>query len=197
MKQSKAVMLSIQPRYCMSIFSHEKTLEIRKNHPAIDVPFKCYIYCTKEHNDSLAIGKDKIFHTANGMVIAEFTCDKIYTGVATSDGHPAYQEVTPGSCLTTNELIDYGKGDVLYGWHISDLVKYEPSQFRQVNSFLKPCVDERFKHCEICRYGHCDYPDEHYGHDIPVEDFDITCTNRLKRPPQSWCYIRSDNNDLT
>lgn len=45
----KAVMLSIQPKWCELIASGKKTVEVRKTKPKIDAPFKCYIYCT--HNN--------------------------------------------------------------------------------------------------------------------------------------------------
>lgn len=42
----KCVMLSIRPKWCEKIASGEKTIEVRKSAPK-EVPFKCYIYCTK------------------------------------------------------------------------------------------------------------------------------------------------------
>lgn len=42
----KAVLISIQPKWCAKIASGEKTVEIRKTAPKIEAPFKCYIYCT-------------------------------------------------------------------------------------------------------------------------------------------------------
>lgn len=43
---SKAVMLSIRPKWCEKIASGEKTIEVRKTRPKMNTPFKCYIYCT-------------------------------------------------------------------------------------------------------------------------------------------------------
>ena len=43
----KSVMISIQPKWCELIASGKKTVEVRKTRPKIDVPFKCYIYCTQ------------------------------------------------------------------------------------------------------------------------------------------------------
>lgn len=40
----KAVLLSIQPRWCGLITSGKKTIEVRKTRPKIDTPFKCYIW---------------------------------------------------------------------------------------------------------------------------------------------------------
>lgn len=43
---SKAVMLSIHPKWCEKIVNGNKTIEVRKTRPKLDTPFKCYIYCT-------------------------------------------------------------------------------------------------------------------------------------------------------
>lgn len=44
---SKAVLISIQPKWCELIASGKKTVEVRKTRPKLDTPFKVYIYCTK------------------------------------------------------------------------------------------------------------------------------------------------------
>lgn len=46
---SKAVMLSIRPEWCAKIIIGRKTMELRKSVPKLEVPFKCYIYCTSGH----------------------------------------------------------------------------------------------------------------------------------------------------
>ena len=45
---SKAVMLSIRPKWVEKIANGEKTIEVRKTRPKLKTPFKCYIYCTAE-----------------------------------------------------------------------------------------------------------------------------------------------------
>ena len=42
---SKAVLISIRPKWCEKIASGEKTIEVRKTRPKLQTPFKCYIYC--------------------------------------------------------------------------------------------------------------------------------------------------------
>lgn len=54
---SKAVMLSIRPKWVEKIANGEKTIEVRKTKPKLDTPFKCYIYCTLPkypHEDFIA-----------------------------------------------------------------------------------------------------------------------------------------------
>lgn len=84
---NKAVLLSVQPKWCELIATGKKTIEIRKTKPKIKVPFKAYIYCTKDRNNHFWTGKrysytDEHSHNAfdkdgNGKVIAEkeFTLD--------------------------------------------------------------------------------------------------------------------------
>lgn len=42
----KAVLISVQPKWCELIASGKKTIEVRKTRPKINMPFKCYIYMT-------------------------------------------------------------------------------------------------------------------------------------------------------
>ena len=44
---SQAVLISIRPKWCEKIISGEKTIEVRKTRPKMNLPFKCYIYCTQ------------------------------------------------------------------------------------------------------------------------------------------------------
>ena len=83
---SKAVLISIRPKWVEKIASGEKTIEVRKTKPKLETPFKCYIYCTMDHPYiSVSCGKlDKLNYRTNtvgrcnGKVIGEFTCDRIY-----------------------------------------------------------------------------------------------------------------------
>ena len=43
----RAVLISIQPKWCELIASGRETIVVRKTKPKIPTPFKCYIYCTK------------------------------------------------------------------------------------------------------------------------------------------------------
>ena len=43
----KSVLISIRPQWCEKIASGKKTIEVRKTAPK-EVPFKAYIYCSKE-----------------------------------------------------------------------------------------------------------------------------------------------------
>ena len=44
----REVLISIQPKWVEKIASGKKTVEVRKTRPNCEVPFKCYIYETKD-----------------------------------------------------------------------------------------------------------------------------------------------------
>ncbi len=131
----KKVLLSIQSDWCELIANGNKTLEARKSRPRkIEVPFKCYIYCTKG-----GYPKDFIlmpcweedrqvgYYIANKHVIGEFICKEIQE-VFKIDGEDAYD--ISDDCLTNlqmsnEELMNYGKGAPIYLWDISDLEIYK------------------------------------------------------------------------
>ena len=167
----KAVLISINPKWCELIASGKKTVEVRKTKPKLKTPFKCYIYCTKPrifwafadglYTSSeylhLCEGKvimgdgfdlyDKDYEVLNGYVIGEFICDRIRTEYEVADGlvDVALENT---SCVSYKELIEYSNGKMLYAWHISDLVIYE-----------KP------------------------------RELDEFSGGYIKRPPQSYCYV--------
>ena len=182
----KAVLLSIKPKYCELIASGKKTVEVRKTKPKIPTPFKCYIYCTKDFyrkGDGYFQGK------YCGKVIGEFVCKHISMDIkGYKDGVPAYWTLLNGSCLTADELDDYGKWKPLYGWHVSDLKIY--GKPKELSEFCFP--PERY--CEKGLCGGCPYdqvPNE-YGE----YEFDCEWKRPIVRPPQSWCYVQEvSNND--
>ena len=111
---SKAVLISIRPKWCEKIASGEKTIEVRKTRPKLKTPFKCYIYCTlpdtKEPRQILELhGVDGKIHKANGTVIGEFTCDRVAViaydgGMLSSTTNAAF---SPATCLSQEEIIAY------------------------------------------------------------------------------------------
>ncbi len=159
---SKAVMLSIRPKWCEKIASGEKTIEVRKTRPKLETPFKVYIYCTQSGVALGAWGK-------HGKVIGEFTCDRIYW-LAPLNHAP--EDVEQQACLTREEIVRYLKG-VGYGYHISDLRIYD--QPRELTEFRRACPNDLY--CESCAM---------YSNNNGI------CNNGalpLRHPPQSWCYV--------
>ena len=176
---SKAVMLSIRPKWVEKIASGEKTIEVRKTRPKLDTPFKCYIYCTLPkypHEDFIAPDYPKPQFYGGGKVIGEFTCDRIFPINVFDNGgiQNWFFEHMERSCLTYEELADYiGNGRTGYGWHISDLKIYDTP--KKLSEFKGLCKVE--SDCCACPYYNYSKMD---------------CDGRtIKRPPQSWCYVEA------
>lgn len=126
---SKAVMISIRPRWCELIASGKKTIELRKTAPKLGAPFKCYIYCTKPKELW-----DLSYYVFCGKVIGEFVCDRVFPINVFSNG--TIQDYMfndlKASCVPYDDIVFYiGKGRRGVGWHISDLVIYDEPKVLQ------------------------------------------------------------------
>ena len=137
----KSVLISIKPQWCEKIASGRKTIEVRRTAPK-EVPFKCYIYCCKDNAQIIVLLKDyknrfsfgdyrnadgHFYDVANGTVIGEFICNKVdkYTFSSYEAEYRVNHIEQEMMCLNHSDLIRYGKGEPLYGWHISDLKIYD------------------------------------------------------------------------
>ena len=178
---SRAVLISIRPKWCEKIVDGEKTIEVRRTHPKLETPFKVYIYCTAGNLQ---------YETQNGMfcrmsggreVIGEFICDKIYE-LAPLNHAP--DDVEQQACLTREEIVQYIRG-VGYGWHISELEIYDYP--KKLGDFTAVC---RYKNDdETCpsRKIACSFQRYDYNHDGSINL--VKCGNSVRRPPQSWQYV--------
>lgn len=206
---SKAVLISIQPKWCKLIASGEKTVEVRKTKPKLKTPFKCYIYCTKEsykgkylhtsnqhgkllfwHNQNdttITVQPEEYDYTAytcNGKVVGEFVCDSIFP-ISVYYDNPncklALKEF-PYVCLTDKQIIDYlGNGKQGYGWHISNLKIYDKP--KDLSEFYHKCEKTPCEGCEHLKYQKVNSKERDW--DCEYLNYQIPIT----RPPQSWCYV--------
>ena len=190
---SKAVLISIRPKWCEKIVNGDKTIEVRKTRPKMNTPFKCYIYCTLPkypHEDFIVTNYPRPQFYGGGKVVGEFTCDRIdwithigYTGIPnlaeTRICDAATMRTSPvggllnAACLTPKMLNDYLAWGDGYGWHITDLRIYDAP--RELSEFRRACPNSWY--CESCAMYR-----ENNG----------TCGNeslQLKHAPQSWCYV--------
>jgi len=164
---SKAVLISIRPKWCEMIASGQKTIEVRKTRPNLEPPFKCYIYQTGEYIPAYILSP-YAGHRKPGNVIGEFICDEIYkfsTRVYLGEEQTIHDnDIVKMSCVPRHELREYeGNATGIFGWHISDLVIYDkPKELSEFRSWNTGVV---FKD----------------GYPMP--------THEIKRPPQSWCYV--------
>lgn len=178
---SKAVLISIKPKWCEKIINGDKTIEVRKTRPKIDTPFKCYIYCTlpkHPHEDFIATDYPRPQFYGGGKVIGEFTCDRIYEFEAKARGgsyyvknedQPTTNFIARQSCLDLKDMHDYLHAQTGYGWHITDLRIYDAP--RELSEFERPyeCNECDAKWATECNACHEE--------------------GKIKRAPQSWCYV--------
>ena len=195
---SRAVLISIQPKWCELIASGRKTIEVRKTKPNIPTPFKCYIYQTKRtwiYNiySKIADWQQK--------VIGEFVCDKIIPISVYYDNPNCYmaRKEFPYVCMRDRDIINYlGNGKKGYGWHISDIKIYENP--KELNEFF--VIDKnKLKECPYREriFQNPEFTNGNYllgGYScskIKEPDFCRCGCNdvfkSLTRPPQSWCYV--------
>lgn len=176
---SKAVLISIRPKWCEKITRGEKTIEVRKTRPILETPFKCYIYRTKGTVPHI-INDKWVQMEVGGTVIGEFTCDRIYELETKAPGgsyyvkgedQPTTNDVARQSCLSLRDMHEYLKAAKGYGWHISDLKIYDT--LKELSKFKGLCKVES----DCCACPHYNYRK-------------MDCDGRtIKRPPQSWCYV--------
>ena len=183
----KSVIISIQPKWVEKIVNGEKTIEIRKNRPKIETPFKCYIYMSQGDLKDLGSYSEWIYK--NRMkVIGEFVCDKVYLiknqcnmfSVADEE-QSVTNEIARQSCLDYYDMVGYfGKKDG-YGLHITALKIYDNP--KELSDFISPskakkCVDycingicSNLRYEELCgSIRRCEY-------------------KKITLPPQSWQYV--------
>lgn len=204
----KSVLISIRPQWVEKIVSGKKTIEVRKTAPK-EVPFKAYIYVTKDKpylygdmpikefyldNGGYKGGECNGIKLCNGKVIGEFICDEVEEfhewelspqGKFADFEKERLENFLTAACLSEEEVVRYRENlpycKPLYGWHISDLKIYDKP--KELNEFYRPCPIEN-KDCENCiKYG------KPYTWDFDEEIGKIFCTRRVTRPPQSWQYV--------
>lgn len=176
---SKAVLISIRPKWCQKIVNGEKTVEVRKTRPKMETPFRCYIYCTLPkypHEDYITTEHPLPQYYGGGKVIGEFVCDRIDRLVRVGfdgSGEPAkycicnsdmsvwpMDGICEEACLTHEELEKYLGGYEGYGLHISRVKLYDTP--RELSEFTG---------LRDTRFGAEPY--------------------KFKRPPLSWMYVEA------
>lgn len=187
---SKAVMLSIRPKWVEKIANGDKTIEVRKTRPKLETPFKVYIYCTmpdaKDPHQIMEIhGAGGKIRKANGKVIGEFVCDCVTPlyNVCMDDWkrlagglHNIEKELVNQACLTEAKLHTYAGGKNCFAWHISDLVIYdEPKELIEFHTWKK---------CKSCSNS---------GYESTACIYDENCMipAAITKAPQSWCYVEA------
>lgn len=177
----RAILMSIQPKWCELIANGTKTIEVRKTAPK-EVPFKVYIYQTKKHWIYKLL---PWLAKWQAKVVGEFICDKVDTYGAdvitcakweVNGGEvKEHLRYNAGACLTAEEMFDYSNGKSLYGLHISDLKIYDKP--KELYRFHKICNKKCSKWCDWY---------------IKEDDYiECGCGGKpnIVCAPQSWQYV--------
>ncbi len=207
----KAIILSIKPEYALNILNGNKTLELRKSVPK---GFKGWVYCyvtkakpylncwygkcylVKDYTYDELIDDGSIPH--NGTIPFRFWYDEYET--VHLDDHEVYlytdvaeynvmYDVLEKLCLDYREIVNYGNGKDLYGWHIKKLEVFDKPMM--LNEFTKngwtsdkqPCNNN--KQCEHCYYDNsenCKACDIDYDGEKCIYQY-------VTKAPQSWQYV--------
>lgn len=192
----------------------QKTVEVRKSYPKDENwNKKVIVYCTKDYKSFNKIPKEyqPQMEKFLGKVIGEFVCDEISKFTAEFVDDDCYEDIRycydtldgdedelviatnedekannnwlcKSACLTFNDIKKYIGVNFheipFYGWHISDLVIYD-----------KPKELSEFYKSNILSYDDWLYGiyNGRGGATASYESYKNIF--RLKRPPQSWCYV--------
>lgn len=166
---AKAVLISIRPEWAAKIVTGKKTVEIRKTRPNLEYPFRCYIYLAKQRKPlTLRTNRGASWMRYDGRVIAEFICTGISEIKPANEPYGIYDiddDYVLKTCMVNGAMWDYGKGQTLYGWDISNV-----RIFYQIPVELSEFTGSR---------------ETKFGRE----------PHKLTRAPQSWCYVEELNNE--
>lgn len=201
----KAVLISIQPKWCELIAKGQKTVEVRKTKPKLETPFKCYIYCTLPPKEEM-FGHGGVYEYANELIrlqSGEIVYDYGMRLCCDPEGRP-YTRDNFLCRMVIGEFVCDRISTIAYTMDgFADAVDCDtsclaPKDFieygkgkplygwhisnlviydkpKELGVFRKTCVNELY--CESCGM---------YSQNTGA------CGNaalRLSRPPQSWCYV--------
>lgn len=190
----RAILLSIKPEYVAKILSGEKTIEIRKTKPSIDLPVKVYIYCTHgskltneitlEEYQKLKAKNPKNYivnrsTVLNGKVVAEFTLNNVEKFDWQSGNIDIqFDYLTKHACVDDMKLEEYSDfyHKTIYAWQIYNLKIYKKPEY--LSEFRKPCKE--FHRISENKQGGIIFEDG-------WEEGE-----KLTKAPQSFCYVEQE-----
>lgn len=168
------ILASLKPYYYYLIGEKKKDIEVRKT-ALKNLPQDIAFYMSKDEKSFAKIPKEfrEKYRKHFGKIGIKVVCDKV--DEYTFSHYEAEYRVThveqKAMCLNQPELIWYGKGKTLYGWHISDLKICDP---KELSEFRISC--NRKNLCYSCNR-------------FTGKPWDI-CNNSITRPPQSYMRVK-------
>lgn len=140
----KSVLISLHPKWVGLILNGRKTIEVRKRAPRLQVPFKLYLYCTKEKEPSWLVGirGKRESYKMNGLICGEVTC------VGITEDKPPFREKLDGTCLTAKELYAYvGVNDKLCFMRLQDPITYDKP--KSLKDFGQDSPPQSWRYVEV------------------------------------------------
>jgi len=215
----KAVLISIQPKWCELIANGKKTIEVRKTRPKLKTPFKCYIYCTigkrrvsnghytqsilnplwRLNSGRVDIGKNIDYEKGdlyeaqqvNGKVIGEFVCDAIIPLTITYSNPDSEVALNELQCicLTDKQIMDY-LGNGKQGYGWHISDLVIYDKPKELEEFTTFCKGTGTASDKLCvNCRHLLFDND------PISGYtrwcDVHHRKPLTRAPQSFCYVDS------
>lgn len=210
----KAILMSIQPKWCEKIFSGEMTIKVCKSAPKLETPFKVYVYCTKERMTRMP-SMYAYLHKNEPRACAEYGTIETWgeIGDVIVNPHLASKHVSFGMhgkvvgefvcCAVEKYDIDLG-GNY---YRISDkdavqacvdqnlLFKYGNGRDLYGWHISEPKLYDKPKELEVFRkpcdfaYDCCACQRAVYKQLAAGEMIFNECNDKITRPPSSWCYV--------
>lgn len=177
----KSIMLSIQPHWVEKILNNQKIAELRKNVPKCDLPCKVYIYCT------------------HGNMLYDLSrCDVVSLENKVKQGKTKrFVRASINSYNVIASSIPYLNGKVVAEFTLKETEVIEKNQI--YNAYVME------KCCCLSAQQVSDYTKGNRFFVWHIEDLivydkqrslgEFICRKKLKRPPQSWCYVEEVNNE--
>lgn len=209
---SKAILISINPKWCAKIMNGEKTIEVRKNKALASAIQKLidengyadiYVYCSKDKKGYLTeyCGKETNEHLywsfdlgkangLNGKVLFKFRCYKVEE-IVLNKNHFVNEQYSTDE-LDYEELL---KQSCLTYKELDDYLQCEIGYAIHISDlkiFDKPKelselkVKRKINECSGCKY----LDTNTYEHCIKCEE-----TRLLTKAPQNMIYIEVENNE--
>lgn len=215
---SKAVLISIRPKWCEKIISGEKTVEVRKTRPKLKTPFRCYIYCTLPPQTELFTHgcireyANELIRLQSGEIVygygMQLCCDEEHRPY-TKDNFLCKKVIGEFACDCITPLYNVCTDDwdsLTGGLHKieKELVSAANLTEAELHAYAngKNCYAWHISDLQIYDMSReLDSFRRECVNDLRCESCAMywnnngTCGNdalNLHRPPQSWCYVKEE-----
>ena len=201
---SKAVLISIQPKWCELIASGKKTIEVRKTKPKLETPFKCYIYCTKA-KEFFSIGGgvyaafDELYRLPSGEIKFgdSFELAADWAEKYDKDNFLNGKVIGEFVCDDVAKIIKDGSHFIAEGRSEAEtnrIARLSCLDFDDMNKYLGEICGYAWHISDLVIY---DKPKDlsEFSNESSRLEFSNTEDgfplkwSGMKRPPQSWCYV--------